>query len=492
MAEAVGAFYAVETTVEGLAAGAIAVSGSTVPLHGKFKKIGSPSPNLGVHGTSALTVKNKIYLIGGEYDSGNADYGVHVLSFPPDFGSSRTDGSPLDNLDYELRKPELVDSERPLKQLSDQSEKSVSSGTQGTQRTPWSRVKHTCALIDDKIYILGGIDTAPSAQEEAEDNRIVPLDNVTVYDTLKNSYSVLSTDHQKSTEGVPEARYAASCTSSPYPQPTAVREGDGPTSYAHGTIFLHGGFDAAGLPLHDTWTLDLGTKAWHKFPSIVDDVVEDTSVPGCISYLEHRLWYVNGSTVMYLDLAEHDPNNTEITSPDPSILSTGRVGSGQWQVVYPPANDDPAATSEAKEKVQEQDKRSHNAIPDPPTAHLVTITTGAGRCYLIHVSSRNPTSLYTFQLPSTSKTGASIKDIVRDKAVSLTSLPDSWRSGKHEWSKIEIIQADMKDGVIENPDTGLNSFAACGWQEYGNIILFWGGRRGTDNAENEGWMLNLE
>ncbi|KAJ9653820.1 hypothetical protein H2198_007048 [Neophaeococcomyces mojaviensis] len=493
MAEAIGAFYAVETVVEGVAAGAWAVSGATVPLHAKFQRIKSPSQNLNVKGSTASIIKNKVYILGGEADQGHADHGVHVLSFPPDFGASRTDGSPLSNLDYQLEKPEYVSGNRPLEKYNDHLEKSTSVEKHRSHYSSWSRTKHALATINDQIYVLGGMDQVTLTSRQANTESIIPLDTVLVYDTLRSSCTLVPADPQKCTEGMPEPRYAASCTSSPYPLPAATVEVQGPSTDAHGTIFLHGGYGTAGLPLHDTWTFDVGTRAWHKFPTIVDTALQDKSVPGRIAYVDHRLWYTNGSTAMHLDLAEHDSENNEVASQDPAILSTGRVGSGQWQVVYPPPEIDPSAQSQKLEsKKNEKDTEFKKDLPSAPTSHIIPITTGAGRTYLIHFSSRDPCSMYTFQIPSAQKTAASIKDTIRDKVTAATNLSDSWKSGKHEWSRVEVVQANKDQAMVEIPDKGLEDFAVCGWDDYGDKLIIWGGHEGGVEVKNEGWIVDLE
>lgn len=486
MAEAVAGFYAVETVVEGAAAGALAVSGATVPLHARFQKIKSPSEQLALSGSTATIVKNKVYLIGGlnsDDDDKHGKMGIHVLSFPPDFGASRLEGTEPIDVDYELQKPEYTSETRPLENVSDNLVLQNSLSRDGTHRVSWSRVQHSTVAIDDKIYLLGGIYPTNSGSRASNSNNVMPLDTIIAYDTLKTGYTTLKADQSKCTEGIPESRYAASCTSSPYPPAASIAQGQGPSLDSHGTIFLHGGYDLAGSALHDTWTFDLGTKAWHKFPSIIDAALEDTSEPGQITYLEHRLWYVNGSTVMHLDLAEHDPAANESVSINQSTLSTGRVGSGQWQVVYPPPEQDPAATSDPK-------PTKANA-PNAPTSSITPITTGSGRNYLLTLTPSNPQEMHLFQITSTSNTATSLKDIVRDKAASaISSLPDSWRSGKYEWSVVEVVQASMKEGEVERPDEGLSGFAVAGWEEYGDRMVLWGGQDGG-GVKNEGWVVTL-
>lgn len=483
MAEAVAAFYAVETVVEGAAAGALAVSGSTVPLRARFQKILSPSEQLALTGSTANIVKNKIYLFGGQSFKSYGKDGVQVLSFAPDFGSSRTqEGEPLE-VDYELQEPELSNSSSPLRAYTNQIDQKSFVARDGLHRTSWSRLQHSSVTIEDKIYVLGGFYTAPSGRRASNTSSIIPLDTILSYDTLEKSYTTLSTDLSKCTEDIPESRYAASCTSSPYPPPASVAQGHGPSLNSHGTIFLHGGYDLGGSVLHDTWTFDIETRAWHIFPSIVDSALQDKTVPGKIVYIEHKLWYVNGSTVMYLDLTEYDPDNGKATT-----LGTGRVGSGQWQVVYSPPESDPSAAPSDDGTAAE----NVSSTPQPPTSVVIPITTGAGRTYLLHLSPSNPLEMYIFQIPSAPKTAAAIKDAVRDKASeAIKNLPEGWKSGKHEWSRVEVIESDMHAGEIDRPDEELGGFAVAGWEDYGDRVVLWGGQDGGIITSNEGWLVIL-
>lgn len=493
MAEAVAGFYAVETAVEGAAAGAVAVSGATVPLHARFQRIQSPSNRLAISGSTANIVKSKVYLLGGEGpndDDNHGKKGVHVLSFPPDFGGSRTDGTNAIEVDYDANQPEYVSESRPLEDLTDHMVQQDSATRDGTHRATWSRTQHSSVAIHDKIYVLGGLHSVEMDTRTSNTGSVVPLDTILAYDTLKNNYTIVKAESDKCTEGIPEPRYSASCTSSPYPPPASVAQGQGPSLDAHGTIFLHGGFDVAGSALHDTWTFDLGTKAWHKFPSIVDTALQDKSEAGKITYLEHTLWYVNGSTVMHLDLAEHDPQEDTNQLQNPTTLSTGRVGSGQWQVVYPSAENDPAASQTDTEK-QPTAEPANTHGPDQPTSSIFPITTGAGRNYLLHFSPSNPQNMYIFQITSSEKTATSLKDMIRDKASAIfSSLPDNWKSGKYEWSKVEVVESSMKDGQIPRPDSQLSGFASAVWEEYGNKIVIWGGQS-AEGARNEGWVVDL-
>lgn len=494
MAEAVGAFYAIETLAEGAAAGALAVSGSTVPLHGKFQQITSPSNSLAVKGATASIIKNKVYVVGGEQIK--EYHAVQRLSFPPDFGSTKTETNDPVDIDYELRTPELIVEQRPLQTHTERLERDVAVTKEHSYHSSFARTQHASVTVDDKLYILGGLTEGTLALRKSNTGNINPLDIILAYDTLTDKYSVLAADPSKCTEGFPESRYSASCTASTLPSSISAAPGQGPSLEAHGTIFLHGGYDIGGQPLHDTWSFDIGTRAWHKFPTILEEALKNQSRPGRIVYVDGRLWYLNASIVMYLELAEHSPGDDDTASNNPATLSTGRVGTGQWQMAYPPAKVDPLAQnqpSDSSEQEKLQTAKVSQQAPSDVATHIVPITTGAGRMYLLTLGSTNPHNMYLFQIPSSAKTAASIKDIVRDKATeSLPNLPVDWRSGKHEWSKVEVIQSSMTEGEIEMPSQELEDFAVAPWEEYGDKFIIWGGGTKDNGAKNGGWIIHLD
>lgn len=479
MAEAVAAFYAVESVVEGVAVGALAVSGSTVPLRATFRRVRCPEAAQ-PRGTTAFVLRNKIYLVDQRQGQDTINRPLlHVLSLPSDYGVSRTQANEPVVVDYQKLEPARVESDRPLSTSVTDTQRTSSVSGRGDSADVLSEVDHNTVAVNDRLYVLGG---------QTKSGTPVPLDTLLCVDTLRGSFDLVHANPSKCTEGVPSPRTNASSASSPLPPAvTSIAAGDGPTIDSHGTIFLHGGYNSQGKALHDTWTFDLGTKAWHKFPSIQELQLEGLQTTGKIAYVDGRLWYVNGSVVMYLDLSEHDPTNMNIPS-DPSILSTGRVGSGQWQVAYPPVRDaeDKGAAAAAASASNSSPSEIHRILP---------ITTGAGRQYLLCTTATK--DMYTFQIPSTPKTLASVKDSIRDSATKI--LPDSWKSGKHEWARVDIVEASMQDGVVEGPAAPLSDFLAAVWDEQGDKVVFWRGgmaasdeKEELDERENEGWLVTLE
>jgi hypothetical protein len=201
---------------------------------------------------------------------------------------------------------------------------------------------------------------------------------------------------------------------------------------------------------------------------------------------------------MSLSLAEHNPENSELVSHDPSILSTGRVGSGQWEVVYPPPEADPGVPPEKTPSATAAAVQSGlgpevpDGVPTGVTQHLIPITTGAGRTYLLSLGAENPQKMYLFQIPSSKRSAASIKDIIRDKVTNaISSIPDTWKSGKHEWSKIEIVKESKEKDKLVIPDESLGVLAVAGWEEYGDRIVLWGSVGDGNEAKDEGWMVSF-
>lgn len=477
MAEVAAAFYAVETAVEGTAAGVLAVSGSTVPLHARFQRLKDPSsqqtPSTG--GTADL-LKNKLYIP----HAGR----MSQFSFPASFDLSAS--GQLVELDYELKQPEFRIEERPLHVHNEQH---LDQNVNAAKDNPHHQA---CSVsCNDKIYILGGFSSAP---HESETRHVLPLETILIFDTLRSSYSILSADKSKSSEGIPTPRYAASATISPYPYPSPVAGDSGPTAASHGTIFLHGGFDVNRQPLHDTWSFDIGARAWHKLPTIVEEALKDKSMVGQIAYVDSRLWYLNETSVMYLELAERQPQADADMTLVAETVSTSRVGTGQWQVVFPPPEADPAISLAANHSVEvDANASTAHILPVGQTKHVLPITTGAGRQYLLSMANVNPQRMHIFQIPSSEKTAASLKDTIRDQASqAIAALPDSWKSGKHQWSKVEVIQANKEDGELERPDPELAEFLVTGWPEYGDKLVIWGGQTGSAGPKHEGWVVHLD
>lgn len=455
MAE-VAALFAVETAIEGAVVGGLVASKSTVPLHVQFHKIKGPPADLAVQKATVSVIKSKAYIIGSDVSTGHAVDGVHVLSLPLDFGTSRVNGTVPVDVDYELVKPR-PETGRPLQRESETN----------NEEGLWSRGAHAAATVGDKILIFGG---RPSGTRKAGPSQLY---EVLCFDTTRLSYSLLSADKDKCTEGTPKPRTVPSLTCSPLPQPSTgvVSSETGPLIDAHGTLFLHGGYDSQHQPLHDTWTFDIGTRVWHQFPSLPDELLETLKTPGRIFYTNSKLWYINNQIAAYLELAEHNPKE-QMASDKASMSSTGRVGSGQWVVVAPSE----ALTGEEKSAMQ------HAYFS------LVPITTGAGRQYLITFPRTNPSDLHSFQLESEPSTLAALKDSVRDNKI----MPDSWRSGKHEWAACQIVHASKTDGPLATPAPGLTDYAIAQWDEHGDRSVIWGGEESGGEVRGEGWIVSFE
>lgn len=164
--------------------------------------------------------------------------------------------------------------------------------------------------------------------------------------------------------------------------------------------------------------------------------------------------------VMHLDLAEHSVEKREIASHEPATLTMGRVGSGQWGSQLPSSRIDAAAPQETGQatltKKQGATRTASTQLPASPTGSILPIRTGAGYTYLFSPPITNAQAMHIFQTPSSPKTAAFMKGTIRDKASGASSaLPDSCKSGKHEWSIVEAAESTKQDGAIKRPNQDL-------------------------------------
>lgn len=500
MAEAVAGLYAVETLVEGAAVGAFAVSRPTAPLHLNFRRIPPPAKDgaLARSGHTLNIVRAKAYIIGGEGQSSSNpedDNSILALSLPV---ASSSDSQEDLSSDIEVIHPVFKNDNRPLAPQTDPATGSRTSFT-------FNRAGHTTTAIGDKLYIWGGKGTTPD--QTADDVPAQSSDHFVVFDTLTNTYSILTADTSKCRNGLPPPRANHSATSSSHPQPGSLP--DGPRIDAHGTIFIHGGntrsTNGHDIPLRDTWAFDVGSRAWTRLPDIPEPGPSEVANEGRLVHVNSRLWRLGDGfgRAMYLDLAEHDP------APDPnphlpggpmtadsSVLGVGLKGDSKWQVI-----------SFGTEATGGASTSSTNAsqLPMPRlSAGLVPITTGAGRHYLLYfmgqeVKTGELNDFWSFQIQSDDTSGASLKDKVRDV---VSKAKSSWASGEHTWAKCELSKADAKTGEGEGEKTrsedsagwpsGLRDFASDVWSDQGgNVFVIWGGRQG-DRTVDEGWVATVQ
>ncbi|KAJ9614154.1 hypothetical protein H2200_002290 [Cladophialophora chaetospira] len=476
MAEAVAAFYAVETVVEGAALGALAVSRSTAPLHLRFQRIASSASKrrLARSGHTLNIVKTKAYVIGGQSDPGVDDSAVLALTLP--VASSPDGEGNLKPVDFQAVQPPFKDNDRPLAPQTETT----------SQGSTFNRTGHTTTAINDKLYIWGG-QVVNSASEKTQEGTLD--DHFIVFDTLTNTYTTLEADTSKCPDGIPPPRTMHTSTASPHPQPGSSP--NGPTTDAQGTIFIHGG-TANGKDLRDTWSFNVGTRVWTRLPDIPDAGPSEIANEGKLVYLNGKLWRLGDGfgRVLYLDIAEHQ------SQPDASVEPP--KADKEWQVIS-------FGTEPTDPNINTSSSTSTSAhLPMPRlSAGLLPITTGSGREYLLYFmgweKSGSLNDFWSFQIDAEANTAASVKDKVRDVVGQAKS---SWKSGKYEWAKCEIkkekaAEKKEKEGGKDGAESdgwpeGLHSFASDVWNDQGgNVIVIWGGKRG-DQTVDEGWIVTVD
>lgn len=485
MAEAVAAFYAVETAVEGAAIGAVAVARSTAPLHLSFQKIPSPAKGreLARSGHTVNIVRGKAYVIGGAGSHGG-EAAIAALTLP--VASSTAGEGTLDPQDFQILSPEYRVLDRPL------AEKAQSADEEASGWRDFHRIGHSSTGIDDKLFITGGESVATSGSTHS-------LEKFFVFDTLTNSYNVLKADSSSCIDGIPPPRTNHSATASPFPPANSLP--GGPTLNAHGTIFIHGGRSTgleAGQTLRDTWAFDVGTRAWAKLPDIPDPGPLEIAGEGRIVYRNDRLWRLGDGfgRVMYLDL------NKAHSAGAGSQLSVALKDGVSWEVVNFGTE---ATDGESQSTTSAAATNQPVSLPLPRVSSgTLPITTGSGREYLTYFMGRDSMTgplddFWTFQIDAESNTAASVKDKIRD-ALPVDSA-SSWKSGRHTWAKCEGVaekKPETKDHLSEWPP-GLYDFGGDVWVDQGrDSFLIWGGKKtdGENGSQEEvvdgGWVVTAK
>jgi hypothetical protein len=290
MAELAAAAYAVETVAEGAAIGGIAVAKSTVPVTIRFHKIKSPSPDLAVTQHSLDYYKGRAYVFGGDREDGFSSNVMHIVTLPTD----------LDAIDVDYQAVEAqVASQRPLAEYSDRSEEQEEK--EKNSEVPRMRSTHASAAVDSTIFVFGG--RRPRQASSQEKTRLIDEDGVVhAFSTIDKRWTTLRPRHALCTSGVPQPRTNASMTCSTHPK--ALDKIDS-TADAHGTLFLHGGYDENGRSLRDTWSFDVYSRMWARLPDLPDPGVEEVAGDGRLFCAESRLWRVGDGfgKIAYLELS---------------------------------------------------------------------------------------------------------------------------------------------------------------------------------------------
>ena len=180
-----------------------------------------------------------------------------------------------------------------------------------------------------------------------------------------------------------------------------------------------------------------------------------------ITFHSNRLYAVSGSETHYLDLSFDSTTYTDKPTQGPTTLSP-------WSSLHP------TTTS----------KTAKHPASSSSTA-LVSITTGQGRNYLLHLTS---STLSTLQLTSSKTTAASLKDRAR-KAISK-------KTAEGEWAEVRYFNAEnvmIQEGQAGRGVGDRKGFATTKVKEIdGGMVLVWGGVDGRGRVRSDGLMIEVE
>jgi hypothetical protein len=466
MAEAVAAFEVVETAAQGAAVGAVAVSQPTVPIVVRFHKLTSPSPSLGLSSHSLTYVKGRAYIFGGD-GVGDSDNSMQILTLPSDLS--------IGEVDYQQVKA-VGKPSRPLAAYSDQDAQTQTA--ESLRPTPIARSAHGATAIESNIFIFGGrAPSKPGSEKEAA--LIDEQGSVHVYSTLTNDWTLLIPRRSSTSTAFPEPRVHASMTSTVHPAPQEALQA---STEAHGTLILHGGYTREGTRLRDTWTFDVSSRMWAKWPDLPHAAGDGVASSGQIYCTESRLWHVGSSpgTVAYLDIsrdvADDFSGKTELGIAPKT---------GQWEVLSF-AN----TINNSTEKRPGSTTQAGNLPMPREGAGFLPVTSGAGRKYLLYFMGEDPSAsaepnLWTFQIAAEKFSPAVVKDKIRATFGANT--------GEHAWARCDVVQASKQEGEIERPSGGLARFAADAWTDWGGgAVVIWGGKLEGGINQNEGWVLTVD
>ena len=324
MEAGLAAAYAVETAVQGAAAAGFGLSKATMPLKAKWSHISLDKP-LPRSSHSLSVIKGRAFIFGGEEKPREfVDNAVHVITLP---------SGGVHDVDYV----------------------SYPAAAKDKGEVPAVRLGHTAGVIDDRIYVFGGLGEKPMAPLE-ENGR------VWVFDVMTKQWTFL--DPPKGSP-FPASRSYHACTATGHPLPTPPSNTEvplGPTEDdAHGTILIHGGFTKNG-PTADVWAFDVASATWSPFPDAPGSARGGPS----FCFTQNRLYRYGGfdgrielgGKVDYLDtiISTHDDHSGK---GEVALLARTNV----WETVNIPEDD--------------------NAPGSRSVAGLKPITTGQGRNYLI-------------------------------------------------------------------------------------------------------------
>jgi hypothetical protein len=464
MAEVRAALYAAETSVEGQAVGAYAVSKATAPLHVRFQKLNSPSQELARSSHTLNIVKGKAYIFGGDLASGSSDPYMHVITLPADVS--------LRDVDYNRIEPKTAEN-RPLEKYADQPDPNADR----TNHIPDSRAGHASAVVGEVIYMFGGRYPSESSAHPLREQGMVHA-----FDTLSGTWSTIHPHPTKCSGGVPKARIYASMASTEHPLPDTAEEA---SVREHGTLFLHGGYDYHGTLMRDIWAFDVADRVWSQWPSVPDVGAEEFPGEGRICCTESRLYRVGDGfgKVDWLDLVID-------TIDDFS-------GKGEW-AVGPKSGTWGRTLKKTREKLEvkevaEASKPPLSKADDMPMPRkgfgMLPITTGAGRDYLFMLLGEDGPGtmvrdMWSFKIRSEKKTPAILKDTIRSAV--------GRQTGENTWARADVVESTKDEEPLEVP-AGLSRFAIDNWKHMGaGGVVLWGGKNISGQHVADGWLLVIE
>lgn len=444
MAEAAGAFYAVETAAQGALALAKGLTLSTAPLTATLHRIRAPSLPRSSHTLSV--VKNHAYIFGGEIQPRTpVDNAMHMIILPS------TGGVDVQESDY-LR-IEAV-------------------GTDAVQ-IPAARVGHTASVIGSKIYIFGG-------RGGKEMTALEERGRVWVFDTTNRKWSFLDPIPGSA---YPAARSYHAAASSEAPAAPKVHANGADAAAPqdvddHGTLFVHAGCLADGRT-GDLWAFDISSRSWAEFASAPGVPRGGTS----LTVVKDRVYRFGGfdgkkelgGQVDWLDLR--------------AGTFADKGGQGEMALA--------ASTEGWKSDVFVGENAS--GPMDRSVAGLVPVSTGQGRNYLlVYGGETTPSSaghegagrflgdFWTFQLKPEGNTAASWKDAIRGVGL-----------GKEtgERAMVECKVKDEKGVQVQERQTtpmGERGWFACdGLQDCSGLVV-WGGLNEQNERLGDGWIITVE
>lgn len=434
----VAALYGVETAIEGAVGAAVAIARSTMPLKAKFHRI-STGMQLPRSSHSLSVIKGRAYIFGGEIRPREPiDNAMHIFTLP---------SSGVSEADYKSVPAEASDTNGEI---------------------PATRVGHTAATIDDRIYIFGGRG-GPDMKPLEENGR------VWCFDTFTATWS-----HLDPVQGTPfpAARSYHAATANEHPLPSkedhTINPIGSPDPEAHGTVFIHAGCPASGR-LADLWAFDVAARTWSQYP----DAPGPPRGGPSLAFAKNRLYRFGGfdgsnelgGQIDYLEIAVNLFNDKGGKGELSVFAKTGK-----WESVSFIAN----AKGPGNRSV----------------AGLQPITTGQGRNYLLLLlGERDPSSkghegagafwndVWSYELGPDQKTAASLKNKVR-------SLVGA-HNAEGTWAEVKISEAVTEETGGAHPgERGWFASAQAQDLDAGGVILF-GGINGKNERLGDGWFLTV-